>query len=133
MNNGTARDKDSKGAEAVRDVRVKTTTRVYTCARGERTRSVLRNDELQAVALGHDADLLHRLHDIMRATVLDLRPLVARADSDDCRARGDARLDARRRVLKDNAALRVEPELLRGEQERVRGGLPSLETLVASG
>lgn len=69
----------------------------------------------------------------MRAAVLDLGPLVARAHGDDGRARGNARTDARGRVLEDDTLLRVEPELLGSEQEGVGGGLAGLETLVVCG
>ena len=69
----------------------------------------------------------------MRPPVLDLRSLVARAHSNHSRPRRDTRLDPRRRVLKDHTPLGIEPELRRREEERVRGRLASLQTLVASG
>ena len=93
----------------------------------------LRDDELEAVSFGDDLNLLHRVDDEVRAAVLDLRPLVARADSNNRRARGNARANTRWRVFKDDTALRVVPELLRGEQKRVGRGLARLEALVVRG
>ena len=94
---------------------------------------LLRNNELKTVTLDNDADLLHRVDDEVRPTILDLLPLVARAHSDHSRPRRDTRLDPRRRVLKDHTPLGIEPELRRSEEERVWGWLASLETLVAGG
>ena len=49
---------------------------------------------------------LHRVRDEIRPTVLDLRPLVARAHRNDDRPRCDPRTDPRGRVLEDDTARR---------------------------
>ena len=67
--------------------------------------------ELEAIALRGDLDLLHRVHDEVRAAVLDLRPLVTRAHSDDRRARGNTRANTGGRVLKEDTARRMIPSL----------------------
>ncbi|PIL22392.1 hypothetical protein GSI_15080 [Ganoderma sinense ZZ0214-1] len=58
---------------------------------------------------------------------------MARAHRNDGRARRDARADARGRVLKHDTPLRIVPELLRCEQERVGRRLARLEALVVRG
>ena len=91
---------------------------------------LLHNNELETVALVNDANLLHRVYNEVRPTVLDLLPLVARAHSNHNRARGNASPDPGRRVLEHDTTLRVVPEFLRREQERVGSGLAGLQPLV---
>ena len=75
----------------------------------------MRNNTLQPLVLNHNTHMLYRVHDEMRPTVLDLRPLVARAHNNDCRPRRDSRTEPGGRILEDGTARRVIAQLLLGE------------------
>ena len=93
----------------------------------------LLDSEPQVTMLYLDLHALHIVNDEVSTAVLNLRPLVAGADSDDDRARCDASPDTRGRVLENDTASCVEAELLGGEEEWVGRGLARLETLVVRG
>ena len=93
----------------------------------------LLDSEAQVTMLYLDLHALHIVNDEVGTAVLNLRPLVAGADSDDDRARRDASPDTRGRILENDTACGIKAELLGSEQERVRRGLARLETLVVRG
>ena len=93
----------------------------------------LLHGEPQVTVLYLNLHALHIVDDEVGTAVLNLRPLMARADSDDDRARRDSSPDSRGRVLENDTASCIEAELLGGEEEWVGRGLARLETLVVRG
>ena len=75
-------------------------------------------------------DFLHVLDDIVGAAVLDLAPLVRRADCNDRSTGGDTRADTTGRVFEDDTLLGVVAETLGGEEEGIGERLALLKTFV---
>jgi len=77
-------------------------------------------------------DGFHILNDIMGTAMLDVRAFVTGAYCDDGRTTGNTSADAARRILEDDTLFGIITEALSSEQERVRGRLSCLQTLVVS-
>jgi hypothetical protein len=78
-------------------------------------------------------DLLHILDQIMRTAILNLAPLMTRAERNDYCSRGDSRANARRGVLENNTSFGGEAKALSSEEKWIRSRLARLEPWIISG